>query len=342
MMNAAIQKEHNLVWGEPVKVFNRKEKKEMKAADLLNNFPRRSIINHGEMGEISMDAPIENENVNASVNVNVISAQMSTEQAEIILKKFLKHVKRAIKQKIALYEPLEFKTAYKRFLNRVREDRYRVIREMPGNGAFQEYLDNYIKDFLIENAYYAMEEKHIRQRVMNKLGLSDPHNIRLLETVDFIMEGIEREGMKRIKSFGEKCKFKTYFFTVVSSLLNDYWRRHYTAEKHVTKYEPEFEQLFDKPQQSPLDFLIRMDDNETRARAEELLPGLVNQLTGEEQVVIKLKYEKNLSISAIARTIGRSRFKTEQYIKQLERRISMDILQKMNNHARGERPGGLK
>jgi len=316
MMNVVNQKKQNSVWEEPVEVLDGKREEEWEEGNLLINFPWRSIISVAEMGENSLEAK---------------TYQMTKEQAEKILKKIVKQTKRIIKKKIALYEPLELKATTRRFLEWLQEDEFRVIREMNEDGDWENRLEHIVRNFLIENAYYTLEEKHIRRRVMNKLGLMDPDNIKLLEIVDFIIEGIERDGMKRLKTFGEKCKFKTFMFTVVSSLLNDFWRHRYKVEKNVTRYETDFQEMFDRPQKSPLEELIQHDDETFKAEALELIPAILDTLDADRRVAIKLKYEKKMKLSAISRTIGRSRFKTEQFIKEIERSVAMKIKVRMND-----------
>ena len=128
-------------------------------------------------------------------------------------------------------------------------------------------------------------------------------------------------------------------FTVVSSLLNDFWRHRYKVEKNVTRYETDFQEMFDRPQKSPLEELIQHDNETFKTEALELLPAI---LDAAQRVAIKLKYEKKMKLSAISRTLGRSRFKTEQYIKEIERRIAMEIKVRMvaKNNERSNREAG--
>ncbi|NIM10424.1 MAG: sigma-70 family RNA polymerase sigma factor [Candidatus Aminicenantes bacterium] len=251
---------------------------------------------------------------------------LSKEQAEKIFKDKQTYIKRSIRKKIAIYEPLEFKTAYQGFTKWVQNEEFNVFRNMPENCTVDVFLDELIKNFLIENAYYALSERYIQRRMMNKLGILDSNDIRLLEIVDFIIEGIERNELGRLKMFEERAKFKTFLSTVISSLLMDFWRKKYQKEKHVTKYEPEFEELFYEPQKDPLETLIHMESEETKDKAAEFLPRILDKLDAEEKLAIKMKYEKGMKISAIAKTLDRTRFKTEKFVKQIEMSISKEIL----------------
>ena len=267
-------------------------------------------------------------NIRYFVERGKTTMQSSKEQAEKILKHHLEYIKKTIRKKIAIYEPLEFKKAYRNFMERVQTGEIKIIGDMrgnPGNSQAEVLPDDLIKNFLIEHAYYILSEKYIQRRIMNKLGILDPNDIRVLEIVDFISERIERNELARLKKFAERAKFKTFLCTVISSLLMDFWREKYKMEKQVKKYGPEFEELFDEPQNDPLQSLIHLESEESKNRAAELLPRILAKLDSEEKLAIKMKYEKGMKISAIARTLGHTRFKTEQWLKQIERRISMEI-----------------
>jgi RNA polymerase sigma factor (sigma-70 family) len=322
MIEAVIEKDKIFKIGMPTEDKNQNWEDDSEFFRLLTNFFRQSIIKDTEMGEISQKVRGEKNPIG--------TVQMSRENAEIIFKKFVKQAKRLIKKKIFLYEPLEYKVAVKRFLEWIRENEFKVIREMPENGDSETYLERIVRNFLIENAYYILEEKHIRRRVMNKLGVLEPQNIKLMEIIDFIIEGIEREGMKRLKKFRENSNFKTYLFTVVSRLYNDYWRHRYKVEKQVSKFETDFEEIFDPPQNSPLEELIHLDDEAFKADALALIPEILKTLEADQRVAIKLKYERKMKLSAVSRTLGLSRFKTEQFIKEIERRIAMEINARIN------------
>ena len=135
-----------------------------------------------------------------------------------------------------------------------------------------------------------------------------------------------KDGLKRLKGFKEKSKFKTFLTTAVIRLLYDFWRQKGSKEEHVTKYGPEFEALFDSPVDEPLSRLIQLEDEQFKNKAAEFLPRILDQLDSEEKLAVKMKYQKSMKISAIARTLGRTRFKTEQMIKQIEINISKEIL----------------
>jgi RNA polymerase sigma factor (sigma-70 family) len=254
---------------------------------------------------------------------------LSKEQAEKIFKDKQEYIKRTIRKKIVLYEPLDFKSAYTGFSEWVQTEAFNVFRSMPGNCAVDGFLDDLIKNFLIQRAYYALAEKYIQRILMNKLGAFDPNELKILETGDFIRERLEKEGLKRLKGFKEKSKFKTFLTTAVIRLLYDFWRQKGSKEDHVTKYGPEFDALFDPPVADPLSRLIQLEDEQFKNKAGEFLPRVLDQLDYEQKLAVAMKYEKSMKTGEIARTLGRTRFKTEQLIKQIEISISKEILSEL-------------
>lgn len=226
---------------------------------------------------------------------------------------YLKHVRQSIKQKISLYEPLETGTVFKKF-----------IQTFPHQPP-PEHIDRIIKDFLIENAYFALGEKYIQRILMNKTGITDPHDIRLLETGDYIRERLEKDGLKRLKGFRESAKFKTFLTTAVVRLLYDSWRKKRSIEENVTKFASEFDAIFDPPADDPALLLLRDEEEQVRDRAAAFLPHVLARLDHREILAIKLKYEKSMNVSAISRTLGCSRFKAQQFITQTERGIAGEI-----------------
>ncbi len=246
-------------------------------------------------------------------------------------KEHLTYIKTSIKQKIALYEPLEFKPTYQKFLQRIREDDFKI----PVNSDVETYLDQSIKHFLIENTYYALEEKYLQRVLMNKTGTSDPNDIRLLETGDYVREKLEKDDLKRLKGFKEKSTFKTFLTTAIIRLLYDAWRHKRSIEENVTKYAPDFDNVFDPPVEDPSTRLIKLEDQQLKKKTAAFLPEVLDTLDVNERLAIRLKYEKNMKISAIARTLDRTRFKTEQFIIRTEKKISMELSKKTARSSAG-------
>jgi RNA polymerase sigma factor (sigma-70 family) len=250
---------------------------------------------------------------------------LDIEQAEKFIDLHIEYIKKAIKQKISIYDPLDLKTISEKFINLLQEEEFLAIQEIPTGGNVENILDDLIKNFLIENAYYVLADNYIQRIIMNKLGASDPNEIRVLEIGDLIREKLEKDSLKKLKSFQEKSKFKTFLVTAVTHLLIDVWRQKNSIEENVTKYGPEFDTLFDPPMDDPLKKLIKSEDEDFKNKAAAFLPRILAKLDFKEKLVLKLKYGQEMKLSAIARTLGFTRFKAGLFIKQLEWKISREI-----------------
>jgi RNA polymerase sigma factor (sigma-70 family) len=246
-----------------------------------------------------------------------------------------KHITATMKKKIALYEPLDFKTTRKRFLQRLQTEDYKMPRDIPRNCRVNEHLDCLIKNFLIENAYYALTVNYIPRIIMNKLGIFNPNDVTVQDTVDFVRERLEKDELARLKRFSEKAKFKTFLTTAVIRLLFDSWRRKGTVGKNVKRYESDFDAIFDPPVDDPLAVLIQSEDDRFKQKAAAFLPQVLDKLDPEEKLAIKMKYEKNMKTSAIARTLDFTRFKTVQLLKQTQHKIARELLKKINENQKG-------
>ncbi|MCP4214252.1 MAG: hypothetical protein GY765_06325, partial [bacterium] len=62
---------------------------------------------------------------------NTRNAYMDHKQAKKIFKAGRKFIKKCLKQKINAYAPLEFKPIHKLFLEKIRNNGFSLIREMP-------------------------------------------------------------------------------------------------------------------------------------------------------------------------------------------------------------------
>ena len=243
-----------------------------------------------------------------------------------IFKKNFRHMKNTIERKIDLYKPLNLETTYPEFLEWIQDGEFKVIRQIPAGCKVKTLLDDLVKNFLIERAYYALAERYIRNRLMKKLDISDAHDIRVLEIADFIMKEIEKDGLARLKKFEERAEFRYFLGMVVTRLWYDFLREHYQTKKHLTKFDREFESMFERPMDSPYDLTIKLEDEELKKKAAEILPQILDSLAPAEKMAIKWKYEDDLNISAISRALGKTRYKTEKLIEETEEKIRKKIL----------------
>lgn len=244
-----------------------------------------------------------------------------------MIKHRLKYIKKTLKEKIAIYKPLDYKTTYNRFMQWLADGCVGNIEEIPGNGNPGEDLDLLIKNFLIQEAYYVLGEKYIKQCLMNRLGLFEENDIKILEILDYIMEKLENNSMEKLKKFKEKCQFKTFLSLVAVKELFNFWRKKYRAGKKATKYEADFEDIYQRPVDNPADVMLNAEDEAMKNRAGEILPGVLEELDPEEKLVYQLKYEMDLKkVSEIARRLRRSHYKTKRLIQQTESKIKREIL----------------
>jgi RNA polymerase sigma factor (sigma-70 family) len=266
------------------------------------------------------------------------AARSYRRQAAKTVKHRLKYIKKTMKEKIALYDPLEFKPVYEQFIQSLQEDDFNAISEIPVHCEEEAYLDDLVKDFLIENAYYALEGKYVRHILMNKLAVSDPNDVALLEIGEFTRERLEKDGLIRLKKFQERAKFKTFLATAVVRLLFDFWRHKKTVVETAVKYGPQLDDLFAPPVDDPFSRLIQIEDEEKKNKAARFLPEILAKLDAKEKLAVKLKYEKNMSISAIGRTLNLTRYKAEQFIMEIESKIAEKVSAKIKNGGNHETP----
>lgn len=237
-------------------------------------------------------------------------------------KRHRRTIQRAVETQITTYAPLEFKPTLKGFIDELQADDFKVLREMSAGADPETFLDESVKDFLIVNAYSELEGEYIRRILMNKLNISETGDVRLLEIEEFVKEQLEKDDMRRLKHFQGRARFKTFLTTAVIRLLYDFWRRKRTVEQTVTKYGPDFDAMFDPPVDDPYSVLVQSDDEAHKQQAAALLPKILAALDPDERLVIKLKYEKDMKLSNIHRTLGTTRYKAEQLIQRVEGKIS--------------------
>lgn len=258
---------------------------------------------------------------------------MSIAQARDILRLHRSRIKKTIKAGIAGYAPLNAGRTYKDFLARLEKEDFKLIRQVPPQVDWPKHFDDLIKDFLVENCYYTLAEKYIQQRIMSKLGILEANDIKVLELVDFVQSRLEKDGLKKLKTFKGNASFKTFLATAVTRLIFDFWRTKRRVGKQVTRYEPEFEAMFDPPAPDPQALLLQSEDEECRQKTLAFLPQLIKQLSVPEKLAIQMRYDHGSNISAIARTLGLNHYKTRTLLKNLERQIKMKLKASLN-------PGG--
>lgn len=264
---------------------------------------------------------------------------MDKEQAEEILKKYLKHIKNAIKNRINIYDPLDFKTAFEAFLQWAKKEEYKVIREFPGEPDFETYLNDLIRQFLVEKAYFSLlfEDQDLVENYVRKIltNYSIPLNLDW-EIAVFVRERLETQkkvaAVKR--GFKEGSKFKTYFYTICINLVRDYQKKNYPqdGDKVIKKVEPNEGNNIDKfPSDSPTP-LTAAEISEIKER--------VDKLPDKEKLAIKLYYYDGITnFNMIGRSLKTSRYKAKKIFKSAENKILKGKLKYKKREKKNDTPG---
>ncbi|MCK4762379.1 MAG: sigma-70 family RNA polymerase sigma factor [Candidatus Aminicenantes bacterium] len=242
------------------------------------------------------------------------TVRFGREQAGEEIKESLKFIKKNIKKRIACYDPLDFKGAYKEFVAWVQDGENVVFGEMPEGCTFEDYLDGLIKNFLIEKTYYyfLFEDQGLVPQFVTDIAkkMSLPLHL-CLEITIFVREKLESPGKLAAikKSFKERSKLKTYFFAMIRNLIVDYERKY-----NITKAEPNEENDLDKLPSSSLTPHTELEVKEIKER--------MDRLESFEKIAFKTYYYENVTnISVIARSLKTSFYKTKKILSSAKDKV---------------------
>jgi len=232
------------------------------------------------------------------------ASRLDKEQAGKVLENHLKHIKRTIKKKISIYEPLEFKTAYDGFIKWVQDKEYKVIREMPADCPLESYLDDRLREFLIEKTYFLFlfEEEDLIPRFVMDISKKNSIPLTLSQEITvFVREKLEDknkiEAIKR--SFKEGSKLKTYFYTMARNAVMDYERKYNVRVTCQDSIE------MDKIKSSTPPPHVKLEEKEIKERVEKL--------GHQEKVAFKMYYYESITnFNLIARTLKTTRHKAKK------------------------------
>ena len=230
-----------------------------------------------------------------------------------------KNIRRIIKIRIHLYEPLKFKNTYRAFMDGVVKKNLYIIRGMLERTVSKKIRFEIIKFYLIKTTYFALEleEKFIRWFILNKLNYPSFDDLLFHEIVDHIKEKLEKDDLKKLRKFKERCKFKWYLVAVMRDLLKNYWRHLDVIKKFESKLETLFEQISEDP-------TIKIEKEEL----DPLLTPIFKELKGKEKLVNRLFYEIGLNITLISRTLDINRDDAQKFIEQTELKIKKKVLER--------------
>lgn len=251
---------------------------------------------------------------------------MRSEQAAELLDKNIKLIKTILKSKIETYS-LSFGPTLRKFIEKLKANDYQIVRKIPGNGESESYLLGLLKDFLIEEAYFDLDAQDYFQKIvgdwLNKKNI-DPGLS--LDIDSFVKEKMEENGFQRIKKFKEGSKFSTFLYMVVRNLTIEYLRQQGKIKIVSKKFENEIvENLFGKivgPEESNL----RKEEEEIKEKIAAILPQKVEALDVKEKIAFRLYYYKHITnISMIARDLGTTRHKANQFINRAWNKILFEV-----------------
>jgi RNA polymerase sigma-70 factor (ECF subfamily) len=259
--------------------------------------------------------------------------QMSREEAAEWLGKNLKMIKRNIKTKQGIY-PLDPKATFKTFIAEISEEDFKAIRQHPRQGSLETYLKEQIKNFMINRAYFHLEQEDFFQKTVTKL-LKDMGSSLFLhsEITAFVTEELEKNLLKRIKKFEERSKFTTFLFTIIRRLIIDYYRRH-KEKAPIIRYEPSktIDRLL-KSKYTPEKYIIKPDEKEVKKKIAELVDKKVEELDAKEKVAFKIFYHADVpNYCEIARILGTSRFKAKKITQKAWDKIQNQIRKEITEY----------
>lgn len=250
--------------------------------------------------------------------------QYSKEQAEGLVNKNIKFIKKFIKSKMKVY-PLNFKMAFKNFVEEIKANDYEMIRGMPAECAFETYLESLIKKFLIKESYFSLEEECIQKRIQKALKNPDKNDLKYLEMRDFITMEIEKNDLEKLNKFREEARFQNYLNAIVGIQMANYWRLHFKIKGKIEKYGPELTELYNIDKDDPLTRLIGSEAEEIKEKIAEALNRKRLETDAKEWVAFDMFYYEDASLSAIAGTLKTSSYKVKKMIRRRRDSILSEV-----------------
>lgn len=251
--------------------------------------------------------------------------RLNRDQANKIFKKYFKKIKRTIKNKIKIYEPLNFKTAFKESLEWIKREQYKVIREFPGDSTFETYLNEVIKQFLVEKTYYyfLFEDPDLVENYVRKILSHYSIPLELSGEISlFVRERLEtRKKLAAIKkNFDENSKLKTYFYTMLTNLVKDFQKKYKDVKKVALNENNDIDRL-PSTTISPL----------TESEAEEI-KSRVELLGNKEKLAFKLYYYDGITnLNSLGRTLRTSRYRAKIILENATKKVLEGNLENKKN-----------
>jgi len=254
------------------------------------------------------------------------SSQMSKEHAGELLDGNLKFIRETIKNRSLIY-PVNPKEAFKKIVEVLRDNDYKIIRDIRRKGVFELCLNCLMKNVLIERAYFVLEREDFIQKTVIKLSKAyEISQSQRVEITIFVKERLESEEFKRIKKFEEESKFTTFLFTVVRRLMLDFLRKYNKMRDSLTIYPRDIIDKLHESKNDPQEVNILLEEEAMIEKIAKLVTGKAEALDYNERVAFKMYYmEGNMNYNAIGRTLGTSRYKAKQVTQKARDKIVCEV-----------------
>jgi RNA polymerase sigma factor (sigma-70 family) len=142
------------------------------------------------------------------------------------------------------------------------------------------------------------------------------------DVMNFVLDKLSGNNYKKIRTFKGKSSFKTFITTVVARVIYTYGRKTGSRGKKI------YGLIYDIPDpnsKNPLEFLIEIEEARHKEKALQYLPGILKNLTKQEQRIIRMKHDWELKISTISKTLGISRYRVERILEGVEFKIKQQL-----------------
>lgn len=253
-------------------------------------------------------------------------SHMSIEHAEELLDGNLKFIRETIQGKSRIY-PVNPKEAFKKIVEVLRENEYKIIRDIPRQDAFESRLNPLIKNNLIEQAYFALEGEDFIQKTVIKLSKAyEISQSQCREIALFVKERLESEEFKKIKKFEEESKFTTFLFTVVRRLMLDFLRKYNKMRDSLTIYPRDIIDNLHESKNDPQEVNMLLEEEARLEKIAEFVNRKAAALDHNEKVAFRMYYMKgNMNYNAIGRTLGTTRYKAKQITQKARDKIVSEV-----------------
>ncbi len=271
------------------------------------------------------------------------SYHMSKEHTAELFNRNIKGIKKMIKRKADTYS-LDDETVSDLFIETVKANDHEMIRNIPAECPFETYIEPFIRNFMIEQAYFLQEEQKFIEKVVGKIVKKEKISPEVYwEILAFVREESEKNNFERLKRFEERknSKFTSFFYPVVCNLAFTFLRKHNCMKKASEKYVDDIFEAFSGCPATPEEIALMREEEEITKKIRRLVPELMEQLEDEECVVFRMIYlEKIENFSAIGRSLNISRYKVEKMargawnkiVSGVKKAINEDCIKKGDNH----------